>query len=278
MSILWPVTESTEPGAGAPGRDRRVVLLAGPGASTNVVYHYLAERFPDVVLVLEQPVSRVTLARRRARRLGWATVAGQVAFITVVLPVLRRSARRRVRAILTEAGLEAADVPSVRPVVSVNDPETRALLRELQPDVVVINGTRIIGASTLSAVPCPFLNIHAGITPRYRGVHGGYWALAEGRPDLAGTTVHLVDTGIDTGGVLAQAYFAATTRDSIATYPYRQLADGLPLLVEQVDRVLSGEEIRGGTPGLAAPDGASQLRWHPTVWGYVWTRWRRRVR
>jgi len=270
--------ETTESGVDAPRRPGRIVLLAGPGEATNIVYHYLAERFADVVVVMERPVSRITLARRRARRLGWATVAGQVAFITVVMPVLRRSSRRRVRDILTGSGLEVGDIPSVRPVVSVNDRATPLLLRELAPAVVVINGTRIIADSTLSAVSCPFINIHAGITPRYRGVHGGYWALAEGRPDLAGTTVHLVDTGIDTGGVLARAYFDATPADSIATYPYRHLADGLPLLAEQVGRVLSGEVLQGEPAGHAPHGDESRLRWHPTMWGYVWTRLRRRVR
>ena len=79
-----------------------------------------------------------------------------------------------------------------------------------------------------SAIDVPVINIHAGVTPRYRGVHGGYWALREGRPGLAGSTVHLVDPGIDTGGILAQATFTAGDADSIATYPLLHLACGSP--------------------------------------------------
>jgi folate-dependent phosphoribosylglycinamide formyltransferase PurN len=37
-------------------------------------------------------------------------------------------------------------------------------------------------------------------------VHGGYWALAENNPQLVGTTVHFVDTGIDTGEVIEQSF------------------------------------------------------------------------
>ncbi len=54
--------------------------------------------------------------------------------------------------------------------------------------------------------------MHAGITLRYRGVHGGYWALAEQHPEWVGTTVHLVDPGIDTGGILAQSTFERVPR------------------------------------------------------------------
>ena len=130
------------------------------------------------------------------------------------------------------------------------------------------------------------MNTHAGITPRYRGVHGGYWALAEGRADLVGTTVHLVDPGIDTGAVLARAYFAPGPDDSIATYPYLHLAWGLPALAEEVARLLRRpgpatapprRPRRGGPEGGDEP-GTSQLRWHPTLWGYLARRWRAGVR
>ena len=73
-------------------------------------------------------------------------------------------------------------------VPSVNSGKARRALREFSPQVVVVNGTRIICNETLCAVDAPFINTHAGITPLYRGVHGGYWALREGRPDLVGTT------------------------------------------------------------------------------------------
>jgi phosphoribosylglycinamide formyltransferase-1 len=243
-----------------------------------MAFHFLAARYGEVIVVMEESVPRVTLARRRARRLGWPTVAGQIAFVTVALPVLRRLSRRRRAEIVAEAGLDVSPIADVHHVPSVNAPETAALLRELAPDVIVVNGTRIIADAILASVPAPFINIHAGITPRYRGVHGGYWAMAEGRPDLVGTTVHVVDAGIDTGGVLARSYFTPQASDGIATYPYRHLADGFPLLAIEVDRVLAGETLRTEDAGSAPGDGASVLRWHPTLWGYLWARWRRGVR
>ena len=66
----------------------------------------------------------------------------------------------------------------------------------------------------------------AGITPLYRGVHGAYWALAEGRRDLCGVTVHRVDAGIDTGEVLAQVLIDPTPQDNFVTYPWLQVAEG----------------------------------------------------
>jgi methionyl-tRNA formyltransferase len=119
----------------------------------------------------------------------------------------------------------------------------------------------------------PFINMHAGVTPAYRGVHGGYWALAEGRPDLAGTTIHLVDEGIDTGDVIRQVTFAPSDADNFATYPYLHTAAGLPALLDAVDSILCGDG-----PARCAPKSQhSRLRYHPTLWSYLATGCRRKV-
>ena len=253
-----------------------VVLLAGPGDTTDIVANELSRHVGTLEVVVEGSPSRVTMARRRAARVGWPTVIGQVLFVTLVLPVLRRVGRERITQIEQEAGMDPTPRPGNHRVASVNAPEVIDLLGRLQPDVVVVNGTRIIGTAVLGSVPCPFVNTHAGITPRYRGVHGGYWALAEGNPDLVGTTVHLVDQGIDTGGVLARASFPVTRADSIATYPYLHLAAGLPLLVDQVTRALDGEQLTPLVDDVA--EGTSRLYLHPTVWAYGWRRIRSGVR
>lgn len=262
------------------GRDPRIVVLAGPGDSTSVVVHGLRRTFGDVAVVLERSQSRWVLARRRASRLGWLAVIGQVLFVSLVLPALRWRGRARVADIVADFGLDCSPIDgAVHEVASVNGPETRTLLRSMAPDVVVVNGTRIIGRATLETIPCPVLNLHTGITPQFRGVHGAYWALAEGHPELVGTTVHLVDAGIDTGGVLAQATFAPERDDSIATYPYLHLGSGLPLLVAAVERLVSSGDT-GPTAAVIGPRSSvpSRLWSHPTAWGYLWRRITRGVR
>lgn len=253
-----------------------MVLLAGPGDTTDIVANYLAPRVPSLEVILEEGPSRIELARRRAKRRGWPTVIGQVLFVAAVLPLLRRQGRRRIGAIETEFGMDTTPYPVQHEVSSVNAPETVALLRDARPDVIVVNGTRIIARSVLDTLTCPIINTHAGITPGYRGVHGGYWALVDGRPDQVGTTIHLVDPGIDTGGVLARGTFAVTREDSIATYPYLHLAAGLPLLAEQIDLVLAGRaltplpDVKSATP--------STLRLHPTLAEYMRIRLTRGIR
>jgi folate-dependent phosphoribosylglycinamide formyltransferase PurN len=276
------LTRSTDPAsahttaAGPPSHGSgKVVLLAGPGYSTDIVANFLVDRVPDLVVIVENPQPRIEMTRRRARRVGWLPVVGQVLFVTLLQPVLRRLGAHRRAAIFKAASLDTAHrVPSQR-VPSVNDDQTVALLASLQPALIVVHGTRIIAARVLKLVGCPVVNMHAGITLRYRGVHGGYWALAEQHPDWVGTTVHLVDPGIDTGGILGQSTFDVSTEDTIATYPDLHLVHGLPLLGAQVDKVIAGVALEP-VPTSVAP--GSGFYYHPTIWGYLWHRWRGGVR
>ena len=245
----------------------RVVLLACDGPSTRIIYSALKKEFPDVQVILEEPVSRFQLLRRRIKKLGLRTVAGQVMFLLLVGPLLRRIGARRIESIKCEFGLDDSPIDGVViHVPSVNSEEARRALQELNPGVVVVNGTRIIGQETLAAVTAPFINTHAGITPLYRGVHGAYWALAEGRPDLVGTTIHFIDEGVDTGPIIEQATFSASDEDSFATYPYLHTAAAIPILVEAVRKALKCTLTQKET--LALP---SKLRTHPTLGGYLLT-------
>ncbi|HEV2775784.1 MAG TPA: formyl transferase [Solirubrobacteraceae bacterium] len=250
----------------------KIVLLAADGMTTNIVFNAIEREHRLSGVIIEEPVPRRTYLLRRARRLGYVEAAGQALFQILVPPLLRRVSRRRVEEILASCGLDASPVPQSRVarVTSANATETHALLARLSPDVVVINGTRILGAATLAAVPARFVNVHTGITPMYRGVHGGYWALASSDVANCGVTVHEVDSGLDTGAVLHQARIAPSRRDNFVTYPLLQLGVALPLLLQY---------LAAPGAGVATDPHAPSRAWsHPTLWGYVKTYARTGVR
>jgi hypothetical protein len=257
-------------------RQHTIVMLAGPDEATNALWHYLARRHGPFPVVMEQPISRWLLLRRRAARIGWLAVLGQMAFILAAgRRQMRRGAGRR-RDIYTTAGTTADPIPPeyIHHVQSANAPEALDLLRQFAPRVIVVSATRILSRALLEGLGCPFVNIHAGITPAYRGVHGGYWALASNDPAHCGVTVHFVDAGIDTGGIIAQAPIAPDRRlDHYGTYPALQLAAALPLLNDAVTRLAAGVEV----PTIQPPAITSRLWHHPTLWGYLITGIRRGV-
>jgi len=74
-----------------------------------------------------------------------------------------------------------------------------------RPDWVVCSGfMRILGEPMLDRFAGRILNTHPALLPAFPGAHGVRDALAYG-VKVAGCTVHLVDAGVDTGPILAQA-------------------------------------------------------------------------
>jgi phosphoribosylglycinamide formyltransferase 1 len=73
-----------------------------------------------------------------------------------------------------------------------------------QPDLVVSAGfMKILGPQFLSRFPGRVVNTHPALLPSFPGAHAVPDALAYG-VKVTGTTVHLVDSGVDTGPILAQ--------------------------------------------------------------------------
>lgn len=252
----------------------KIAVLAQDSASTWMMVNALRSVWPNISVMIEQPVSRRVLLERRAKRLGAWPVLGQVLFMALV-PLLGAGARKRRENLISGAGLRAErpnDV-AISECASVNSVACIAWLREQQPDVVVVNGTRIISADVLAATAAPFVNTHCGITPAYRGVHGGYWALYRNDRANAGVTVHLVNTGIDTGDILYQQAIEIDADDNFVTYPVKQYIAGIPLMVKAI-----GDIAAGRLRTFKRDDLASTLWHHPTLWQYLYARAFRGVR
>jgi hypothetical protein len=241
-----------------------IVLLTNEGSSGRITASYLADSFPSISVIVEQAPSRLQLLRRRVRQLGFVHVAGQLAFMAFQ-KLQQKAMHGRITSIMRSHGLSAdwpANVDIVR-VPSVNGPECLSRIRESSPKVVLVVGTRLIAREVLEAARVPFINYHAGITPKYRGTHGGYWANAQCDSDNCGVTIHLVDEGIDTGAVLYQSRIKSTQEDNFTTLPYLQLAAALPLLER------AGRDAIGGDLRPQKIDLPSALWSHPTIWYYL---------
>jgi folate-dependent phosphoribosylglycinamide formyltransferase PurN len=244
-----------------------IAILGGETPWTWALAHALRARFGAVPLILEDKEPTLFFLRRRMRRLGVVTVAGQVG-LGLAARALRPLLRRQERAVLERLGLDPtpSDDGIVR-VASANAPETIEALNRIGARIVVVSQTRILAPALLRQVATTFINVHTGITPRYRGMHGAYWALARGDPANCGVTVHLVDAGIDTGPIIAQARIQPSPADSYFTYHWPQLAAALPLLIQAI------EDARAGRLTTIPPETerSARLFYHPTLWGYVGT-------
>ncbi|MCX5045594.1 phosphoribosylglycinamide formyltransferase [Aldersonia sp. NBC_00410] len=106
-----------------------------------------------------------------------------------------------------------------------------------EPDLVVTAGfMKILGPVFLDRFGGRIVNSHPALLPAFPGAHGVADALAYG-VKVTGTTVHLVDGGVDTGPILAQEAVAVRPDDDEDTLHERIKVVERRLLAEVVAAV-----------------------------------------
>jgi folate-dependent phosphoribosylglycinamide formyltransferase PurN len=243
-----------------------ILCITAGGPYPWVIINALGDAFGPLTVALERPEPMAAFLKRRARRIGVWQTAGQFATMVWSRFGKRFASAREAELIRSHGLLIMPDSRhAVHAVPSANSAETLTLIERVKPDLVFLAGCRMLSKATLAAIPCPVLNYHAGINPKYRGMNGGYFARATGDEAHFGTTIHLVDQGVDTGGILAQTIIPVDGRDTLLTYAMLMAAHSRAMAVEAVRGVLAGT-ARPFDPGLAS------IQWfHPPIWRYLWT-------
>ncbi|MGY1732076.1 phosphoribosylglycinamide formyltransferase [Geodermatophilus sp. SYSU D01045] len=109
-----------------------------------------------------------------------------------------------------------------------------------EPHLVVSAGfMKIVGPAVLARYEGRLVNTHPALLPAFPGAHAVRDALAAG-VDVTGSTVHLVDAGVDTGPVLAQREVPVLPGDDEDRLHERIKAVERTLLVETVARLVTG--------------------------------------
>ena len=76
----------------------------------------------------------------------------------------------------------------------------------LKSNVYVVFGSSYIKGELVDfLVKQKAINIHAGVSPYYRGTDCNFWALYDDNTHLVGTTIHLLSKGLDNGPILFHA-------------------------------------------------------------------------
>ena len=98
--------------------------------------------------------------------------------------------------------------------VNANDEEKMVeLFRVWRVDYIVLAGyMRII--KNPSAFPCPLINVHPSLLPKYKGLHAVEQALESG-DKVTGCTVHYVNEELDGGEVILQSEVPILPEDDV---------------------------------------------------------------
>jgi phosphoribosylglycinamide formyltransferase-1 len=164
------------------------------------------------------------------------------------------------------AGLELARARGIdAAVVSMREQPDRAAwnaalaarVAQAAPDVIVLAGfMRVLGPAFLERFAHQIINVHPALLPLFPGTNGPEQAIAAG-VRVAGCSVHMVDHGVDTGAIIAQAAVPVLPGDDANSLHTRIQRAEHELLPRVISAIARGEIQLGLQPRIkthAAPD------------------------
>jgi len=138
----------------------------------------------------------------------------------------------------------------VHEVPHINHSEVVKLARDLKPDLICVFGTSLIRGALLREGRLGIVNLHGGLSPEYRGADCTFWALYNGEPEKVGCTLHYIDSGIDTGCLIAHVCPEVRAGDGELELFWRAVRDSAEVYVEAIARLARGESLGAMQPGM----------------------------
>ena len=182
------------------------------------------------------------------------------------------------------------NLPVVQPA-SLKDAETVAQLAGFHPDVIVVAAFgQILPQSVLDIPPHGCLNIHPSLLPRFRGASPVTAAILAG-DEFTGVSLMLMDSGLDTGPVLAGERVPISPQDTTGSLADKLSRVAARLLPSVLERWTNGEitprpqDEAGATYSTPLTKVEGEIDWHlPAVaigrrvrafqpWPGCYTRW-----
>ena len=232
----------------------RIVFFTGEGYGENELFRYIfahiASRWGIFhVVAIRGGVQRTFVSNLRrywhkVKRVGLLYTL-EILTSYPIAYIFRKSGQSKIDSLLRE--LPRPPIEPVKQKViwvnSVNGPDAVGAIGQLQPDVILQCGAGILRSQIFNLARLGALNMHHGIAPLIKGMSSIKWALWERKPEWIGTTVHLIDEGIDTGNVLAYAPIEAQFLGERWLSLYvRATQKGVERLVEVLARLEAGEK------------------------------------
>ena len=122
--------------------------------------------------------------------------------------------------------------------------------------IVLAGFMRVVGPAFLERFARRTINVHPALLPLFPGTHAPAEAIAAG-VRISGCTVHLVDAGIDTGPIIAQAAVPVLPADTPDLLHERIQHAEHKLLPKVIDAIARGQIVLEPALSIASADSAA---------------------
>lgn len=96
-----------------------------------------------------------------------------------------------------------------------NSEQTAEFIKNSKPDLVLLYGCDLIKEPLYSILPRNTINLHGGLSPKYKGTATLFWPFYFMEPNYAGSTFHYIVSEPDAGGIIHQSLPSLERNDGI---------------------------------------------------------------
>ena len=123
-------------------------------------------------------------------------------------------------------------IPNVR-IPHKNEDDMIKLFEVYKVDLIILAGyMRVL--KNPSKFPCPIINVHPSLLPKYKGLHAVEQAMESG-DKITGCTVHYVNEELDGGEIIKQAEVPIFEDDTVEELTKRIQQEEYRILPEVID-------------------------------------------
>lgn len=228
----------------------RIVVLATADKSDLFFANEIDRNANTRGIVIESPMhfSLATRLRSASRLLAHPTILIKKLMALVSLSFRRHFAiysRPSYRTNFGWQGTRLAETSAEKAFYTpnsgdINSQETIAHIRQLRPDVIAVCGTSILCDEIIAIPRFGVLNLHGGLSQRYRGLFTTEFAVYNDEPEYIGATVHYVSAGIDDGDVVYQGRPDIDPDDNPHTLYEKIIRLGVDMMLQAMTDIENG--------------------------------------
>ena len=125
----------------------------------------------------------------------------------------------------------------------VKTPESVQILRDMQPDLIVVAAFgQFLSQEILSMPKYGCINVHASLLPKYRGAAPIQYAIIKGESE-SGVTIMQMDIGMDTGAMLDKVVVPIGANTTMGELHDELKVKGAELLLTVIEKIEAGTVV-----------------------------------
>lgn len=135
------------------------------------------------------------------------------------------------------------NIPVFQPE-KVRNPEFVDILKELNPDVIVVIAFgQILSKEILDLPKHGCINVHASLLPKYRGAAPIQWAVIDGEEESGVTTMYMAE-GLDTGDMIDKTVIKLDKKETGGSLFDKLALEGGQLILKTLEKLEKNTAIR----------------------------------